>query len=515
MITDLIIFMDNVSGVLKTQNQHITIRDFSLNELKQMQFHPLFSGIKDKILKEISDRESGLRFAPSDHTIFVYSGQHRVSHIEKNIVVSLHTSNGDLFDLALDVLNIKGHYFYATYCDNLPRDKHLLARLLPVEILNRNNSDMWVHKMIDYGIYYPNEPANSRKTFWTNLVIHNIYSKNEIYYLLSKFQELLPSRNIVKDKRYISNVQSKTQQYRDKLKQWQLMQKELEQFNFSTLLKVKSAVQKAKAKDRKERMSQEKDTMKKDSNLKSTPNQPKSAKRVKVPGDQIKQDQNKIQKSAKIQPASDQQDSDKKTHKLTLNHRHFFKIDPDDETPPSAPKRIFNVKTVYLYSHKNTPKNLNTYELVSIMVKCANNEDVVPITAYYSKKDNRYFINSETYLMCKDKYGLPYIKLRQYQVNDNPYHLKEESDLHVYGYSVSKTTGLDQEERHQLIAQLIDTELMQPHEIANHLEWLIHTHKYNERFDDACVEWKNDLSFTQHYKTKADHSQIYELRKPK
>lgn len=56
---------------------------------------------------------------------------------------------------------------------------------------------------------------------------------------------------------------------------------------------------------------------------------------------------------------------------------------------------------------------------------------------------------------------------------------------------------------------------MQPHEIANHLEWLIHTHKYNERFDDACVEWKNDLSFTQHYKTKADHSQIYELRKPK
>ena len=83
MITDLIIFMNNVNEVLKTQNQHITIRDFSLNELKQMQFHPLFSGIKDKILKEISDRENGLRFAPSDHTIFVYSGQHRVSHIEK------------------------------------------------------------------------------------------------------------------------------------------------------------------------------------------------------------------------------------------------------------------------------------------------------------------------------------------------------------------------------------------------------------------------------------------------
>lgn len=496
-------------------NQNITIRDFSLKELKQMLYNPLFQTIKDKIEKEISDRENNLRFYPSDHTIFVYSGRHRVSHIEKNIVVSLHTSNGDLFDLVLDVLNIQGHYFYATYCDNLPRDKHLLARLLPVEILNRNNNNIWVHKMIDYGIYYPNEQAKNRKIFLANLVINNIYSKNEIYYLLSKFHELLPYQNIVKDKRYISNIQSKTQQYRDKLKKWQSMQKELEQLNFSTLLKVKSAVQKAKAKDRKERISQEKDTIKKDSNLKSIPNQPKSAKRVKTQEDQIRQEQNKIQKSAKIQPASNQQDLGKKTHELTLNHRHFFKIDSDDEIPSGVLNRIFNVKTVYLYSHKNTPKNLNTYELVSIMVKCANTEDAIPITAYYSRKDGRYFINSETYLMYKTKYGLPCIKLRQYQVNDNPYHLKEESDLHVYGYSVSKTTGLDQEERHQLIAQLIDAGLMQPYEIVNHLEWLIHTHKHNERFDDACVEWKNDLSFTQHYKTKVDHSQIYELRKPK
>ena len=48
MITDLIIFMDNVSGVLKTQNQHITIRDFSLNELKQMQFLHYFPESKIK-----------------------------------------------------------------------------------------------------------------------------------------------------------------------------------------------------------------------------------------------------------------------------------------------------------------------------------------------------------------------------------------------------------------------------------------------------------------------------------
>ena len=112
MVADSIIFMNNVNEVLETQNQHITIRDFSLNELKQMQFHPLFSGIKDKILKEISDRENGLRFAPSDHTIFVYNGQHRVNHIENNTVVSFRTNNASSFDLVLDVLNIQGHYFY-------------------------------------------------------------------------------------------------------------------------------------------------------------------------------------------------------------------------------------------------------------------------------------------------------------------------------------------------------------------------------------------------------------------
>lgn len=493
MVADSIIFMNNVNEVLETQNQHITIRDFSLNELKQMQFHPLFSGIKDKILKEISDRENGLRFAPSDHTIFVYNGQHRVNHIENNTVVSFRTNNASSFDLVLDVLNIQGHYFYATYCGNLPKNDRLLARLLPVEILHKTNDPSWPHKMVEYRICYPECEIKKNLRFFENLMAHSIYSKKEVKILLSKLQNVLPFlSNTSKTYNQILNTPTGLQQFIDRLNKLESTRDKLMKFDTATLLlelkknheksEIKIAEKRAKAKAKKQ---------------------------------QIEQEKRKIQQNLKNQTKLNPQETDNKKQTIAFNHRQFLKEDSGGITTHGMPKRISNVNIVYLYSHKNTPRNLSTYELVSIMVKCANTEDAIPITAYYSRKDDRYFINSETYLMYKTKYGLPYIKLRQYQVNDNPYYLKEESDLHVYGYSVSKTTGLDQEKRHQLIAQLIDAGLMQSYEIVNHLEWLIHTHKHNERFSDACVEWKNDLSFTQHYKTKVDHSQIYELKKPK
>lgn len=184
-----------------------------------------------------------------------------------------------------------------------------------------------------------------------------------------------------------------------------------------------------------------------------------------------------------------------------------------NQQPRQIPFNPEQLHTVYLYSHKNVLKE-NEYEMVNILVRCANSQDIVPITVYYSKSENKYFLNSETYLLYRKKYGLPYIRLEYYQTSDSKFNMKEKSDLRLYGYSVSKTDGLPQKERQELIGQLISAGLMEQHQIINHLEWLIRSHQYDERFDDACYAWQNDLEFTYSYTTKSNYSTVFDIEKP-
>lgn len=177
----------------------------------------------------------------------------------------------------------------------------------------------------------------------------------------------------------------------------------------------------------------------------------------------------------------------------------------------------FNPKhlhTVYLYSHRNTLRD-EDYEMVNILVRCANCEDIVPITVYHSKSEDKYFLNSETYLLYKKKYGLPYIRLEYYHIPDIQFHMKEKSDLRLYGYSVSKTDGLPQKERQELIGQLISAGLMEQYQIINHLEWLIRTHNHDNKYDDACNAWRNDLEFTYSYTQKSNYSTVFDIEKAK
>lgn len=169
--------------------------------------------------------------------------------------------------------------------------------------------------------------------------------------------------------------------------------------------------------------------------------------------------------------------------------------------------------TVYLYSQKNLLSNRDDYEMVNILVRCANMEDVVPITVYYSKSERKYFLNQESYDLYKRKYGLPYFHLAYYSTTETPFNMKEKSDLRLYGYTVNKIDGLSQKERQELIGQLIDGKLMSQSSIINHLEWMIHSHRDNYRFDDACDKWQDDLKFAYNYTAKTNYDTIFEIQK--
>lgn len=191
---------------------NLSIHDLSMEDLEYLQNHPYLAEYRDvqsKIQKEINDRKQGLSFCPADHTIFVYHGFHRVENVETTKTVTLRTTEGSPYQLTLDVLNIEGHHFYATYCGNLPQSTSLLARLLPVEILNSDSNYTWVDKVSEYGIY---RPRNSRKRkFLRSLIAYSIYTVHELNFLISRFVENTSNNSYTlscasEDKKYISNL---------------------------------------------------------------------------------------------------------------------------------------------------------------------------------------------------------------------------------------------------------------------------------------------------------------------
>lgn len=191
---------------------NLSIHDLSMEDLEYLQNHPYlaeYSDVQSKIQKEINDRKQGLSFCPADHTIFVYHGFHRIENVETTKTVTLRTTEGKPYQLTLDVLNIEGHHFYATYCGNLPPYQYLLARLLPVEILNSDSNYTWVDKVSEYGIY---RPRNSRKRkFLRSLIAYSIYTVHELNFLISRFVENTSNNSYTlscasEDKKYISNL---------------------------------------------------------------------------------------------------------------------------------------------------------------------------------------------------------------------------------------------------------------------------------------------------------------------
>lgn len=837
---------------------NLSIHDLSMEDLEYLQNHPYLAEYRDvqsKIQKEINDRKQGLSFCPADHTIFVYHGFHRVENVETTNTVSLRTTEGKPYQLTLDVLNIEGHHFYATHCGNLPKTTYLLGRLLPVEILNANNDNIWVDKAIQYGIYRPAHRGKARKEYLQNLLAYRIYSKDELDKIFSSYNEKFLNNSymlsyILEDKKYVSSIPKpkiddlfrelneikeakqavsfdfavdengvfdyspskhtivfgvskkkiKTYKqytmrvlsnphtvisipvYHDPAKnQFVVTQKDLLskstilvklydansqkeatlmmlrcgyynnilyprvsrkqflydllQFNLTDRETIISCLKKNKNQSYSKIVMNDmayiqtlsNDVLKKfqthqyyDSTLFKLLHEPSLSTKNKKQDSRIadaKKQDNFLEESLKQPYAIDtsqlqvsdfyldelkdmmyhKQESNKITQsdivaeiKKRTNKGIFsaiedvvYIIDLDrwridyssiqfigttaltGDLTPIPMKLMFHIKkkkyfistqlynkylnfhrtvmirfqpygkgfdkrellcktgydelskpqqqtliqnllelrvlspdemlnalyqmhttkheniqfvlekmkdtliyqsyskcisqhlsnqkkiqscntqfktvipieqntapvidnkttirqipfnpdqlhTVYLYSQKNLLSNRDDYEMVNILVRCANMEDVVPITVYYSKSERKYFLNQESYDLYKRKYGLPYFHLAYYSTTETPFNMKEKSDLRLYGYTVNKIDGLSQKERQELIGQLIDGKLMSQSSIINHLEWLIHSHRDNYRFDDACDKWRDDLKFAYNYTAKTNYDTIFEIQK--
>lgn len=179
---------------------------------------------------------------------------------------------------------------------------------------------------------------------------------------------------------------------------------------------------------------------------------------------------------------------------------HQFKVWPGEEYNLYGFKKFTDmdkVQTITILNQKNLPSESEDYEIVTALVYCAGRDLPVYIDVYYSKLNDEYFINSDSYELYTRRYGLPYVRIisDEYSGNFGYDALRQQSELSLYGYTVGKNSGLTSGGRQRLLQQLLDNHFMTKSQIINHLEWLINTHKYRESMRDACDCWKEDLMY--------------------
>ena len=143
----------------------------------------------------------------------------------------------------------------------------------------------------------------------------------------------------------------------------------------------------------------------------------------------------------------------------------------------------------------------NRYELVDVLLYSPFTEryEIARATNYF----NTCYMDISLYKQFCRNYGKPDVYLNF----DTEYHgsgrnrdysyLKEESIIHAFGYNVNVQDDLSAALRHQILADVMDLELITSKEIIALLESLI---RRSSRYPYACMKWENDIDFVINYK---------------
>ena len=68
----------------------------------------------------------------------------------------------------------------------------------------------------------------------------------------------------------------------------------------------------------------------------------------------------------------------------------------------------------------------------------------------------------------------------------------------MFGYNVAKDSELSESKRQQLLADLIDMNIISDEKVANYLQFFIDMHR-GESYYYAREKWKRDLQFVENY----------------
>lgn len=137
------------------------------------------------------------------------------------------------------------------------------------------------------------------------------------------------------------------------------------------------------------------------------------------------------------------------------------------------------------------------FEIVDLFVYSPYYDRYEIITGTHDKLENVYFIDIAKYRKFLRENGKPPITIwvggRDFTT------LNAESILRVYGYTVNKTDDLDLQKRQELLAEIVDAEILSVSSVISYLDFFISSHS-SDIYALARFKWEEDKEFIESYK---------------
>ena len=149
----------------------------------------------------------------------------------------------------------------------------------------------------------------------------------------------------------------------------------------------------------------------------------------------------------------------------------------------------------------------NEMEIVHILLYSPFTDRYEIICSTLDKKNDIYFVDIQLYRKYVEKYGYPdcSVKLNK-QTNNSEMcfdDLNAESILKEVGYSVNEKDGFSPRARQELLADIVDLQILSVSNVVSYLDWFIRSHP-NPKDTNARYKWNEDKTFIQNYKVNPE-----------
>ena len=166
----------------------------------------------------------------------------------------------------------------------------------------------------------------------------------------------------------------------------------------------------------------------------------------------------------------------------------------------------FSNEIIYLYKrHPSCKTKGHNILSATAYVECCRTDGKVPINVFHCTECKRWFIGQKSFQQYRMKYGLPFVDIeadedvgRKYAFNTFD-SFESQSILNLYGYNNVNANGPNEQQRHMLLAELIEFKLLSKNRIISHIEGLISLNGRKDGLARAVARWNTDLIFVNNY----------------
>ena len=167
--------------------------------------------------------------------------------------------------------------------------------------------------------------------------------------------------------------------------------------------------------------------------------------------------------------------------------------------------------TLYILKKTNACQNRN-HNVIAVTGILKNLRGFsVKINVNYCENCKKFFINRIDFDEFCKRHGIMLGNFSVKELNfckgfNGRYKLADESPLHYCGYNVNKQKGLTESDRHKILANIIDFNIMKKTEIIEYLHFYINNIGNRANMNLAVSKWEDDLYFVNNYRINKQKS---------